>query len=128
MMISEDSKLQLEQQGDLYILSNVIDGQSQTMKMSAADVLKISRSAQQLQERILGSISQKGATSNVFVPVARIEIDHTLHQDEILLRLDDSNGYPSRFLLTFQYAENLARQLIARVADLRKATQNQKTQ
>jgi hypothetical protein len=127
-VIDDVSKLQLEQQGEHYVLSNVVGGKVQTMTLTAADVLTICRSALQLQDRILGSQSRAGAVPHVSVPVARIELDHTVHEDEIVLRLDDRNGSPSRFLLTLQLAADLAQGLAARVVQLRQVAQNRSKQ
>lgn len=120
-MAIKDPTLQLEQQDELYILTNVIDGKSQTMRLTAADVLKLSQSAQVLQERILGSLRREGVDPNVYVPVAQIEVGEPLHGDEILLRLADSNGLSTRFLLSTPLATELAGSLARRLAALQGA-------
>jgi hypothetical protein len=123
-MNMEGATVQIEASGDNYVIENIMDGVKQSMTLSPADILKLAANAPKLQDQILGSLRRKGAEPNVHLQVAQISVDHTVHRDEIVMRITDRNQASMSYLITLQQALILAQGLTQRVAQLQQNRQN----
>ena len=122
----DGATIQIEVQGDNYLVENTMNGAKQSMVLSPADILKLAANAPKLQDQILGSLHRKGAAPNVHLQVAQVALDHTVHGDEIAMRITDRNQASMSYLLTMQQALLLAQGLSQRVAQLQQTRQNQR--
>jgi hypothetical protein len=123
-MNMEGATVQIEVSGDNYVVENIMDGTKQSMILSPADILKLAANAPKLQDQILGSLHRKGAEPNVHLQVAQISLDHTVHGDEIVMRITDRNQASMSYLLTLQQSLILSQGLTQRVAQLQQNRQN----
>jgi hypothetical protein len=123
-MNMEGATVQIEVSGNNYVVENIIDGVKQSMVLSPADILKLAANAAKLQDQILGSLHRKGAAANAHIQVAQVSLDHTVHRDEIVMRITDRNQTSMSYLLTLQQALLLAQGLTQRVVQLQQNRQN----
>jgi hypothetical protein len=123
-MNMEGATVQIDVSGDNYVVENMMDGVKQSMILSPADILKLAANAPKLQDQILGSLHRKGAVPHVHLQVAQVALDHTVHRDEIVMRITDRNQVSMSYLVTLQQALLLAQGLTQRVAQLQQNLQN----
>jgi hypothetical protein len=117
-----DEKLELEPQGDEYLLRQTDkDGVVTEIFLSERSVLQLAQSSLQMQVSILGRKSRPGVDAVVVTHVAQVGLNTDLALSAVHLTLYQNNGAGLVFSLPLEVAKPLSERLPAHVANLEAA-------
>jgi hypothetical protein len=121
ILTDPNDKISLEQRDDDYALIRVAaNGTKSEMLLSAANILTLAQSAQQLKDQLLPKLSRPGADAVLMTPVVRVGLNVDLHKTAIHLMMIDPNGAQMAFSLPPELGRSLAERLPARLAEIEK--------
>jgi hypothetical protein len=124
-------KLTLEEDGVNFVLRSANEaGSTNSLTLSADDILTLAQSIPSLRDRVLARRSPAGGSVSavVMTDVAQIALNTDLHRSEVHLTMIDRHGAQAGYALPPKVARLLADRLPLRVAEIEAAAKTRTRQ